>query len=68
MITIFGIKLSYDALSSILFFLLFLWSEYLGGNKKINSNNVASQVYTWLRFNRREDEKIEQIIEILNRK
>ena len=68
MITIYGIKLTYDAAVSIAFGILFFWSEYLGGNKKIKANNVASQVYSWLRLNRKEDDKLQQIIEILNKK
>lgn len=68
MITLFGIKFTYEAISSIVFFVLFTWSEYLGGNKKIESNNVASQIYKWLRLNRKEDDKLQQIIDILNKK
>lgn len=68
MITIYGIKLTYDAAVGIVFFILFAWSEYLGGNKKIKANRVADQVYNWFRLNRKEDDKLKQIIEILNKK
>lgn len=68
MITIYGIKLTYDALVSIGLFILFLWSEYLGGSKQIEANSVFSQLYSWLRITRKEDNKLQQIIDILNKK
>lgn len=65
MIEFFGIKFTFDALVSVFFFALFAYSEYLGGNKRIKSNNVAQQVYTLLRLKRNEDDKLQQIKKIL---
>lgn len=68
MITILGIKLSYDTLVSLVCFVLFLWSEYLGGNAKIKENNVTSFLYRYLRIQRKEDDKLNRIIDILKEK
>ena len=65
MLTFFGIKVSVDAAVSLFFFILFAWSEYLGGNKKIKSNSVTQQLYTFLRLSRKEDDKITRILKIL---
>lgn len=65
MLTFFGIKLSYDTLVSIGCFLLFLWSEYLGGSKKIKENNVTALIYRYLRTQRKEDDKLSRIMKII---
>lgn len=65
MLTIFGLKVSIDTLTSVVLGILFLWSECLGGNKKIESNNVAQQLYAFLKLNRKEDDKIARIVKIL---
>jgi hypothetical protein len=65
MLTILGITFTYDALMSLGFFSLFAYSEYLGGNKRIKSNNVAQQLYSLLRLKRREDDKLAKILQIL---
>jgi hypothetical protein len=65
MITIFGAKVSLEALA---FFILFLASEYLGFNKKIRSNTVSQFVVRAARLARpfrKEDDKISQIKKIL---
>lgn len=61
MITIFGIKLSYEA---AIFFGLFIASEYIGLNKKLRSNSVAQvfvKVVDLLRPFRSEDDKLKRI-------
>jgi hypothetical protein len=65
MLTILGITFTYDALVSLGFFSLFAYSEYLGGNKRIKSNNVAQQLYSFLRLKRKEDDKLARILQIL---
>jgi hypothetical protein len=65
MITIFGVKVSLEALA---FFILFLASEYLGLNKKLRSNTVTQFVVRAARLARpfrKEDDKISQIKKIL---
>lgn len=65
MLTIFGVKVSIEALA---FFILFLASEYLGLNKKLRSNSVAQFVVKAARLAqpfRKEDNKIDQIKKIL---
>lgn len=65
MITIFGVKVSLEALA---FFILFLASEYLGLNKKLRSNSVTQFVVRAARLARpfrKEDDKISQIKKIL---
>ncbi len=65
MITIFGVKVSLEALA---FFILFLASEYLGLNKKIRSNTVTQFIVRAARLARpfrKEDDKISQIKKIL---
>lgn len=65
MLTFFGIKVSIETMVSLFFFILFSWSEYLGGNKNIKSSNVAQQLYSFLRLSRKEDDKIARILKIL---
>jgi hypothetical protein len=65
MITIFGVKVSLEALA---FFILFLASEYIGLNKKLRSNTVTQFVIRAARLARpfrKEDDKISQIKKIL---
>ena len=65
MLTIFGAKVSIEALA---FFILFLASEYLGLNKKLRSNRVSQLVVKAARLAqpfRKEDNKIDQIKKIL---
>jgi hypothetical protein len=65
MITIFGVKVSLEALA---FFILFLASEYIGLNKKLRSNSVTQFVVRAARLARpfrKEDDKISQIKKIL---
>jgi hypothetical protein len=65
MITIFGVKVSLEALA---FFILFLASEYIGLNKKLRSNTVTQFVVRAARLARpfrKEDDKISQIKKIL---
>ena len=61
MLTIFGIKVSYEAAA---FFALFAASEYIGLNKKLRSNSVAQVVVKFARYVapfRKEDDKIQRI-------
>ena len=65
MITIFGAKVSIEALA---FFILFIASEYLGLNRKLRSNSVSQFIVKAARLARpfrKEDEKIEKIKKIL---
>lgn len=65
MITIFGVKVSLEALA---FFILFLASEYIGLNKKLRSNSLTQFVVRAARLARpfrKEDDKISQIKKIL---
>lgn len=65
MITVFGAKVSLEALA---FFILFLASEYIGLNKKLRSNSVTQFVVRAARLARpfrKEDDKISQIKKIL---
>jgi len=65
MLTIFGVKVSYEALA---FFILFLASEYIGLNKKLRSNSVAQLIVRAARLSRpyrKEDDKLRQIWKIL---
>ena len=65
MITLFGVKVSYEALA---FFILFLSSEYIGLNKKLRSNSVAQLIVRAARLSRpyrKEDDKLRQIWKIL---
>ena len=65
MLTIFGVKVSLEALA---FFILFLASEYIGLNKKLRSNSVTQFVVRAARLARpfrKEDDKISQIKKIL---
>lgn len=68
MLTLFGVKVSYEALA---FFILFLASEYIGLNKKLRSNSVAQTVLKAARLARpfrKEDDKLRKIGEILRGK
>jgi hypothetical protein len=65
MITIFGAKVSIEALA---FFILFIASEYLGLNRKLRSNSVSQFVVKAARLARpfrKEDDKLEKIKKIL---
>ncbi len=65
MITIFGAKVSIEALA---FFILFIASEYLGLNKKIRSNSVTQFIIKAARLARpfrKEDDKLDKIKKIL---
>lgn len=65
MITIFGVKVSLEALA---FFILFLASEYLGLNKKLRSNSVSQFIIKAARLARpfrQEDDKLKKIWRIL---
>jgi hypothetical protein len=61
MLTIFGVKVSYETLA---FFILFITSEYLGLTKKRRSNSVT-QVITaaavYFSKTRTEDDKIRRL-------
>lgn len=68
MITIFGIKVSYEALA---FFILFIASEYIGLNKKLRSNSVAQVIVRAARLSRpyrKEDDKLRKAFEVLRGK
>jgi hypothetical protein len=63
MITIFGVKVSYEVLA---FFILFIASEYLGLSKKYRSNTVAQLVVKLARYFapfRKEDDRIRKILD-----
>jgi hypothetical protein len=65
MITIFGAKVSIEALA---FFILFIASEYIGLNRKLRSNSVSQFLVKAARLARpfrKEDDKIEKIKKIL---
>jgi hypothetical protein len=65
MITIFGAKVSLEALA---FFILFIASEYIGLNRKLRSNSVSQFLVKAARLARpfrKEDDKIEKIKKIL---
>jgi uncharacterized membrane protein YozB (DUF420 family) len=65
MLTIFGAKVSIEALA---FFVLFLASEYLGATKRYKSNGVVQALTSaanYFKLFRKEDDKIEQIKRIL---
>jgi hypothetical protein len=65
MITIFGAKVSLEALA---FFILFIASEYLGLNKKLRSNSVTQFIVKAARLARpfrKEDDKLDKIKKIL---
>jgi hypothetical protein len=65
MLTIFGAKVSLEALA---FFILFLASEYLGASKRFKSNGVVQALTSsanYLKIFRKEDDKIARIKEIL---
>ena len=60
MLTIFGAKVSYEALA---FFILFIASEYIGLNKKLRSNSVAQVIVRAARLSRpyrKEDDKLRE--------
>jgi hypothetical protein len=65
MLTIFGAKVSIEALA---FFVLFITSEFLGTSKKFKSNSVIQTLTSsanYLKIFRKEDDKIDQIKKIL---
>jgi hypothetical protein len=62
MITLFGIKVSYETLA---FFALFIASEYIGLNKRIRSNTVAQVIVKVARYlapYRSEDDRIRRAV------
>lgn len=64
MLTILGIKVSYD---TVLFFVLFIASEIIG-NSKLKENSVVQllrDAIGYLKPLRREDDKIQKIKDIL---
>lgn len=68
MLTLFGVKVSYEALA---FCILFLASEYLGLNKKLRSNSVSQVIIRASRLARpyrKEDDKLRKIVDILQGK
>lgn len=68
MLTLFGVKVSYEALA---FFILFLASEYIGLNKKLRSNSVAQVIVRAARLSRpyrKEDDKLRKAFEVLRGK
>lgn len=68
MITIFGVKVSYEVLA---FFILFIASEYIGLNRKLRSNSVAQLVVKFARYVapfRKEDDRIRKVLEALKGK
>ena len=67
MLTIFGVKVSYEALA---FFILFLASEYIGLNKKLKSNSVAQIIVRAARLSRpyrKEDDKLREVWKVLRK-
>ena len=68
MLTIFGAKVSYEALA---FFILFITSEYIGLNKKLRANSVAQVIVRAARLSRpyrKEDDKLRKAFEVLRGK
>jgi hypothetical protein len=66
MLTILGLKVSYE---TIVFFALFLGSEVIGASK-LKSNSIAQvllSVVSYLKLIRKEDDKIRQIKDTLNK-
>jgi hypothetical protein len=60
MITLFGLKVSYEAL---VFFALFLGSEVIGASK-LKDNSIAQvllSLVSYLKVVRKEDDKIQQV-------
>jgi len=71
MITILGIKLSYEALTSSAFFVLFIASEVIGLNKKWRANTVSQVLVRGARMARpfrKEDDKLRKILDVLRSK
>jgi hypothetical protein len=65
MLTIFGAKVSIEALA---FFVLFIASEFLGASKRFKSNSVVQALINstnYFKIFRKEDDKIDQIKKIL---
>ncbi len=63
MITIFGVKVSYEVAA---FFILFIASEYLGLNKKYRSNTVSQVIIKAAKYFapfRKEDDRIRKIVD-----
>ena len=68
MLTIFGVKVSYETLA---FFTLFIASEYLGLTKKRRSNSVTqaiSMAAAYFSKHRTEDDKIRRLRRVFTRK
>ncbi len=68
MITILGVKVSYETLA---FFILFIASEYIGLNKKLRANSVAQVIVRAARLSRpyrKEDDKLRKAFEVLRGK
>lgn len=65
MLTILGLKITYESLA---FFTLFLTSEAIGASK-LKENSVVQMILTGvslLKLSRKEDDKIEQIKTVIN--
>lgn len=65
MLTILGLKVSYETL---LFFVLFIASEYLAASKRFKSNGVAQALVSaanYFKIFRKEDDKIARIKDVL---
>lgn len=65
MLTILGVKVSIETL---LFFVLFLASEFLGNSKQFKSNSVVQGIVSaanYMKIFRKEDDKIARIKETL---
>jgi hypothetical protein len=61
MLTIFGAKVSIEALA---FFVLFLASEFLGASKRFKANGIVQALVSstnYFKSFRKEDDKIEQV-------
>lgn len=70
MITIFGIKLTYEALASYVFFALFASSEVIGLNKKWRANTVSQvlvRVARLARPYRKEDDKVRKLLDAIRK-
>jgi hypothetical protein len=68
MLTIFGVKVSYETLA---FFILFITSEYLGLTKKRRSNSVTqaiSMAAAYFSKTRTEDDRIRRLRRAFTRK
>lgn len=71
MLTFLGLKFSADTILSATFFALFAVSEYIGSNPKLSENSVTQLFLSFVKYmslGRKEDDKIKQIKDILNKK